>query len=81
VLLYDIHSVLQFIAFRQDKDTEYILRCGEMTKNEFDRSIFVGKLVYIYTKVSPFIKNLRERKYLSPHLNIYGIFDFSIFYI
>ena len=28
-----------------------------MNKNEFDSSIFVGKPVYIYTKVSPVIKN------------------------
>ena len=31
------------------------LRCGEITENEFDSSIFVGKPVYIYIKVSPFI--------------------------
>ena len=31
-----------------------------MTKNKFDSSIFVGKPVYIDTKVSPFIKNLKK---------------------
>ena len=31
-----------------------------MTKNEFDSSIFVGKPVYKYTKVSPFIKILKQ---------------------
>ena len=25
-----------------------IKRCGEITKNEFDSSIFVGKPVYVY---------------------------------
>ena len=33
----------------------YIVRCGEITKNDFESSIFDGKPVYIYTKVSPFI--------------------------
>ena len=37
------------------KQWGYALRCGEITKNEFDSSIFVGKPVYIYIKVSPFI--------------------------
>ena len=36
------------------------LRCGEITENEFDSSSFVGKSVYIYTKVSPFIKNWKQ---------------------
>jgi hypothetical protein len=38
-----------------------MLRCGEITRNEFGSSIFVGKPVYIYTKVIPFIKNWREK--------------------
>ena len=36
------------------------LRCGEITKNEFESPIFVGKPVYIYTKISPFIKNWKQ---------------------
>ena len=32
----------------------------EITKNDFGSSIFVGKPVYIYTKVIPFIKNWKK---------------------
>ena len=35
----------------------YTVRCGEITKNDFDSSIFVRKPVYMYTKVSPVTKN------------------------
>jgi hypothetical protein len=65
----NLENFIIFVTFYDVNDnpgensaTWSILRCGEITKNEFDSSIFVRKPVYIciYTKVSPFIKNSKN---------------------